>query len=238
MNRLLPCLFLLFAAPVLAAPAFDVASTGTSTGVNTVTSSHTLGGGCANSYAVVDVAWQLATPGTVSTVTYGATSLAQIIAQTDGNGDIRIEKWGVKNPPTGAQTVTATFSDTPNSATLTTRTYCGVDQTTPLGTPVSAVNSDATATVDVTSATDELVVDGVVTDATGDPIVVGADQNERSNFAQDSSNHTQGTSDEAGAATVTMSWTLNAAEYWAIVAVPLKPAVATTRRSIAPIIFQ
>jgi hypothetical protein len=35
-----------------------------------------------------------------------------------------------------------------------------------------------------------------------------------------------GVSDEAGAASVTMSWTLSETDYWAIVAVALKPTSA------------
>lgn len=241
-KRLIAFLFFLFVASKVwaAAPTFDAVSLGTANGSNTVTSSHTLGGGCTNSFAAVDVTWQHGSVGSVVTVTYGGTSLEFIVAQTLTDGERQIEKWGVKNPPTGAQTVTATLDASKNSLTLTTRTYCGVDQTTALGTPASAATFSAgPATVDVASATDDLVIDGVVVGGSADPITVGAGQTQRSNHAQDSTNHTQGTSDEAGAATTTMSWTLTVDDYWGIVAVALKPAAAGVTQQFAgqPITF-
>jgi len=217
--------FLLIPAVLYAAPSFDAVSTGNANGTNTVTSSHTLGGGCSNSYAVVDVAWQLASPtGSVSSVTYGATSLSFIAGEDRADTDGRVEKWGVVNPPTGAQTVTATLNGTKNSLTLTTRTYCGVHQSSSLGTPATASGSSGTATVDVTSASGELVIDGAIMNSDA-AATAGASQTERSNFVE-GTNHRQVTSDEAGATTTTMSWDFSV-NYWAIIGVALKPAVAS-----------
>lgn len=235
MKRIFPLLLFLFLpfAAWAAVPTFDAVSLGTAVGSATVTSSHTLGGLCTNPYAVANLTFRLDTIGSVSTVSYGATSMVLLTGRTSPSGDQRIEKWGVANPPSGAQTVTGTLNVAHNSLTLTTRTYCGVHQTTSTGTAVNAIQSDATATIDVSSATDELVIDGVLVSSIGDPIVVGAGQTQRSNHAQDGGNHTQGTSDEAGAATTTMSWTLNTEDYWAIVAVALKPV---TGGAAAPMI--
>jgi len=224
-----------------AALSFDAVSTGTAASSNTVSTTHTRGCGGTNTYAVVSVAWQLGTPGTVSSVSYGGTALALLRGQTIGGGDARVEMWGVKAPPGGAQTVTATMSSTPNSLTMTTRTYCGVDQTTSTGTAVSAANFLGTASVDATSAAGELVVDAVVLYGGGEPLTVGSGQTERSNFYEGACcppSHTHGTSEEAGAGTITMDWTQADSQYWAIVAVALKPAATATRRFSAPIVMQ
>jgi hypothetical protein len=108
-------------------------------------------------------------------------------------------------------------------------TYSGVDQTTPVGTAVTAQSAGVgttTATVNASSAASELVVDGMIT-RQGQTITAGANQTDRGNVT-DSANWVAGISEEAGAGTVTMSWTLGSDNLWAIVAVPLKPAAAPT----------
>ncbi len=59
---------------------------------------------------------------------------------------------------------------------------------------------------------------------------VGAGQTQRYNVAP--VGRGAGGSEEAGAATVTMSWGLSTADEWSIVAVPLKPAPTETSRAI------
>lgn len=218
--------FLCLCGEVFAVPAFDAVSTYTSASSGTVSGSHTVGGGCTNTFAVVTVASQ-GSQTAISALSYGATALTPLKNENLGDGNSRIELWGVKAPPTGAQTVSATLGATQNSNTMTVRTYCNVDQTTSIGTAVSTSGTGETASLNVGSGSNEVVVDGVMLMSVS-PLTVDGAQTQRSNFAQDVSNHTQGTSEKAGPGTVAMSWTWTGlgSNYWGQVGVSLKPSAA------------
>lgn len=207
-----------------AAIAFDSATTMSSNNSTTVTGSHTPVS-TTNGVALACVTWQRGTLGTLNSVTYGGNAMTLIAGATDGGGQRRAELWRYVGYASGASTVTGTFDATKNDARMTVMTYTGVDQVTPIGTAATATGGASPITVNVTSAAGELVVDCAEGGASADPITVGAGQTQRSNHG-DGTNHTQVTSEEAGAASVTMSWTLTASDYWAQVAVPLKPASA------------
>jgi uncharacterized repeat protein (TIGR01451 family) len=105
-------------------------------------------------------------------------------------------------------------------------TFSGVDQTTPLGTAANAIGASTTATVNVASAAGQLVFDTAsADDARG--FTVGAAQTSRWNFSAGgpADGITGAASTEAGAPSVTMSWTLGSSDDWAICAVPIRPAV-------------
>jgi len=101
----------------------------------------------------------------------------------------------------------------------------GVDQTTPFGTPNTATGSSSgPATVDISAATDDLVVDGY----SGYPEpTVGAGQTSRVKD-QITSDIWYGSSTEAGATTVTMSWTLSYSDAWTIGGVAFKKVQTAT----------
>jgi hypothetical protein len=216
---LLACL--LIACPAWAAPVFDATTeVPFDAGVSTLSGSHTRGGGCTNSVAIVDVAVSAVTLPTVTGVTYGGVAMTSVLTEISGSGEQRIHTWIFINPPSSSQTVTATLSGNA-LITMAIRTYCNVHQTTPTGTAVSASGSgDLTATVDVSSATGELVVDAVISSNT-DTLTVGAGQTEQDNIPG-ASGHVQAGSDEPGAGTVTMDWTIGGSQYWAMVGVALK----------------
>ena len=112
--------------------------------------------------------------------------------------------------------------------------YTGVNQTTPLGTAASNKGKSTTASVSVSSAAGELVVDAVGrrSDVTSNPISPGAGQTQRWNTHTGANSATNGAtggaSEKAGAATVPMSWTWSGSIEWAIAGVSLKPAPDTT----------
>ena len=221
-------------------PTPDTVSTGTASASTTVTSTHTKGGGCLNSYAVVAVAWQLSPPGTVSSVSYGASAMANLGGLDNLGGDKRLEFWGLANPPSGAQTVTATLGSSANALSITTRTYCGVHQSVSTGTLVSAADATLTASVNVTSASDETVLDAIYANASAGAVTVGGGQTEDSHFSDDGG-ATHATSTETpGSTTTTMSWSVTNEEYWIVMGVALKPApaAATTIILRRPIILE
>lgn len=108
----------------------------------------------------------------------------------------------------------------------------GVDQTTAVGTAASADGVSATASVDVSSAVNELVLDHVYAGVTTG--TVGAGQTQVFRQTSIGSFSYGGTSQEGGAGTVTMSWTHTSTE-WGIGAIPFKPAggaAAASRQSL------
>ncbi|MGI9067891.1 MAG: beta strand repeat-containing protein [Pyrinomonadaceae bacterium] len=191
--------------------------------VTTLTWSHTVGTG-SNRILIVGVS--IFGGGlTVSSVTYGGTALTRIGGQTDSGNKVRMEIWKLVAPASG----TASIVVTPSAATRVVGgavSFNNVDQTIPNGTFASASGSSTAPSVNVTSATGEVVIDTLV--ATGDAISasVGAGQTQRWNKTTGStSTEVLGAgSTEPGASTVTMSWTLGFSKKWAIGGVSLKPA--------------
>jgi hypothetical protein len=137
---------------------------------------------------------------------------------------------------TGAQTITVTFSGAPDVSTLALRSYCGVAQTSTLGTPATSTGGfDATnPTVSVTSSAGDMVIDAVMLfgDSTA-TLTVNGTQTQRANFFDNRDSFVQADSDKAAAAA--MSWTKNVNNTWAMVTVALKPtagAVTQPKRRV------
>ena len=203
---------------------------------NPVTFSHTVSGSDRlllvsvasrpnNTDAIVEV---------VTGITYAGQPLLFVGAEAQGTDNARIEIWQRVNPPLGPNTVAITFNDpfdvADEAAVAGAVSFTGVDQTTPLGTFVSAeccAAGSSDPTVVVSSAAGELVFDTVARKK--NPVTVGPGQSEQWNRCSDAgcSNVGGGASTETGAASVTMSWT-PANDRWAIGAVPIKPAPPPT----------
>ncbi len=220
----------LYAGAAWAAPTHDVTSnSGALSNVQNPTYDHTRGAVCDNPVAIIRVTSQDSTPGTLNSVTYGgaAASLAPSTTHKRAHAtDTTVSRsiWVYKNPPSGTSAVQPNFSEVMNSVIVSTSTYCGVDQTTSTGTGVEAEGASTAPSVNVSSASTELVVDIVAADTgTDTTLTVGASQTERANLNA-AGNHRHGGSEEAGAATTTMSWTLGALRYWGTTAVALLAA--------------
>ena len=178
--------------------------------------------GLTNLYGVVMVGLRTNT-GLITGVTFNGVSMASISSVNRNESTITNFMFGLAGPTTGNVVVSG---DTSLAAEVIVSIYTGVAQTSSTGTKAAATGTGTTPTVDVTSATDELVVDSVGWNAGGDG-TAGAGQTKRAEpVAGDGASMDIASSDEAGGATVTMSWTVNAGGGWAIVGIPLKPAVA------------
>ena len=153
----------------------------------------------------------------VATITYGGTPLTAL--GTESAGPPRIEMWRLLAPLVGTADVVVTFSGTPtDGAVVGVMSLTNVNQTTPFG-PFVSNAGNGTASVDVTSAEGELVIDVIAKDNAVAP-AVGSGQTERWNNAF--SNSAYGAlSTRPGAKTVTMAWW--SADDWAIGAVSVKP---------------
>lgn len=168
-------------------------------------------------------------------VTYAGAAMTKIgeIAY-DGvqSGSKAVSVWEKKNPASGANTVAVTFTSGSGYYVIGAVSISGVNLTTPTGTVATNSGTNATATVNASSASNELVVDftsigPAVTATDVSAIAAGAGQTEQVDFATgDGSVHCRGgVSTEAGATTTTMSWaiTTGGLSNWKIIAVPVKP---------------
>lgn len=179
-------------------------------------------------------------PGSVA-FTYGGEALTQIAGWARNPTSACVAGlWLLLGPTTGANDLVCTWAGTSGGAKLITfvcQDFSGVHQSSAIGTAATATGTDNTATVNVSSAEGEMVVDAIsATNASGAPPTTapGADQTENTTGPGRSAESNLGNegslSYEAGAATVTMSWTISDVtnERWAIAAVPLKPAATAS----------
>jgi prepilin-type N-terminal cleavage/methylation domain-containing protein len=199
----------------------DAVSSGTTSGGSSITISHTTGSG-SDRLMLVGVSMNNDGYETVTGVTYNGTALT-LVGSEATTDDARVEIWRLVAPSTGTHNVVITFSAALlQEAHAGVMTFAGVDQTTPLGTFVSA-NHDAStpATVDIPSASGELVFGVVASEY--EALTASSGQDERWNLSVSSTYGAGGTA--AGAApTVTMSWNLDAAQHWAMGGVSIKPS--------------
>jgi uncharacterized repeat protein (TIGR01451 family) len=175
---------------------------------------------------------------TVTGVTFNGTPLVQLGTRNDTANDHRVEMWYLLNPPAAAHTVSVTFSNPGGSifnptqigAAVGAIALSDVDQTTPLGSFVSAQGgTSGGSTINVPSGTGQVVVDTLAIDGRRTP-TAGAGQTRRWGLNSGNGNGTDVYgfgSTEAGTSTVTMSETFSGTSGWAMGAVSVMPIVPT-----------
>lgn len=177
-----------------------------------------------NNYAIVAVGLRTNT-GDITGVTFNGVSMTELGVVNRAASTMTVWIFGLANPTSGDVVITG---DTSLAAEVTVSHYQGVVQTGSTGTPASADGASDTPSVAVTSATGELVVDAVGWNAGGDG-TAGASQTKRAEgVVGNGISMDVATSDEAGAASVTMSWTVASGGAWVIIGVPLKPTSANS----------
>lgn len=170
----------------------------------------------------------------VTSVTYAGQSLSLVARRRNGStgtGNITLtELWRLVNPPTGSGTVAVTLNGSSLGWVAGATTFTGVDQTTPLGTVAVASGSTGTPTVNVASASNELVFDVMAREWPG-TATPGTNQTEL--WEQSDADDVLGAaSTKAGAASVTMAWSTNNNTYpWSQIAVPIKATSSSTSSS-------
>lgn len=164
----------------------------------------------------------------VSGITYNGAALTKMTGATSGSQggfSSHTEIWGSDGLtlPSGAQTVQITFAATGSYCQAGAISVTGSNTTTCFSNAAVADNpSSTTPSVTVTSATGELVVD-ITSNSAGLIPTVGAGQTSRFTY-NPAGLFAGGSSTEAGAASVTMSWTLSGAQSWTISAASFKAA--------------
>lgn len=192
--------------------AFNAATSTSNGGVTSLSQNHTAAGSdrciiigvyAEGGVSITSIAYGAQTPTLVGSHSGGSSHLYRLVA-----------------PNTGAQSVSVNFSGSSARCAMGILSYTGVDQTTPVGSLVEGTTSTDTVSVDATSAIGQLVVDFAI--FAGATIVVGPDQTARIDLDDFSGTfRSLGMSEQAGASTVTMSWTTGATTDGSILAVPL-----------------
>lgn len=171
---------------------------------------------------ICDAGGTLATP-TVDGSTTGVTRIATDNAA--GPGSLQLDWYYLVNPTAGARTLAITCAGA-SFVSIFGRSWTGVDQTTPFGTPVTdGADNPGPATVGVPTSVGDIVADLVGEDSGGGSrtISVGAGQTADASSTGNSTN--LGASREtATGATTTMSWTLSASSAWVIAAAIVNPS--------------
>jgi prepilin-type N-terminal cleavage/methylation domain-containing protein len=210
--------------------AVDNASSGTTASdtASSMTVSHTTGSG-SDRLMLVGISYNNDDYETVTGVTYNGTALTEVGTENNAD-DARVCIYSLVAPDTGTHNVVINFSDALNQGAIAgVVTFTGVDQSTPLGTFVSAQEDDSTpATVNIPSDSGELVF-GVASAEYEAFTAATSGQNEhwRRSISGADTNGAGGT--DAGASpTVPMSWSLDPSyNHWAIGGVSIKPSGST-----------
>lgn len=168
------------------------------------------------------------TAATVTAITYNGVSLGAARNDVANAAYVRTYQFAMANPAVGSNTLSVTLSATSTyHLVLGAVSATAVDQTTPVrvGSPATAQADNASPTVNVSSATDDLVVDAItVTQSSGTGVAPAAGAGQTQRYTQTAAYSGVGGSTEPGAATVTMSWTTTGigAPEWAIAALSLQ----------------
>ena len=202
----------------------------TANGVSTKTWSHTVPSGN-NRILIVGLSLRDKSR-TVTSITYGGTALTKI-----GSSNVRmgVELWRLVAPTVGTANIVANWSGSSDMVGWS-GSFTNVNQTSPTGSIYKNNGSSTTPSVTVVSAVGDLVIDTLSTKGDANSTSLGAGQTLICSGALGTggSDGRGASSSEAGAASVTMSWTLGSSKDWEIAAVALKAAapaqadVATT----------
>ena len=146
---------------------FDAKARGTLYSGTTIALAHTVTG--ANPLLVVSVQARGATLGSFTNISYAGNNLTRIGRHLHSvDTGIAAEMWYLKAPPTGLGTTNGTASDT-DQFRITSSSYAGVDQTTPLNASGSQEGNSQIGTVVITPTEGSCVIVDSHVHETGDP---------------------------------------------------------------------
>jgi hypothetical protein len=207
-------------------PVFDAvgptSAGAATTGSTSLTWNHT----CAGTNRLLTVAVAVgANPDTAltTTATYNGVAMTSVgRVQSNGVSEGYVQMFRLVAPATGTNTVAVTVSGgTPNALTGGSVSFTSVNQTTPLGTPATATGSVGGPTVALSgTTTGNLVVDAA---CVGSGISTSGQTLRWSRNTNTNTAAGNGASSTAAAGgTVTMSYSINSADFWGILAVEVR----------------
>jgi hypothetical protein len=185
--------------------AFDAATSKDGGFVSSTTVSHTTTG--INRLLTVVVHVGQNDTATVTALTYGGVALTQAKRQTL-TGKCITELWSLANPPSGANTVSATLS-TNVSLGLSCISLTGVDQVKPIGnTNGAGASATSVSTTVVPTHAASYIVTGLTNSLSNDPMTATS-HTERLDFAFDTTHEAAaGTTATASMAAVSVGWSV------------------------------
>lgn len=197
---------------------FDNKVTNTGSGVTTLSTTH-VAAAITDRYGIVKLSLGFALAPTGMTVTWGGTSMTLIDKDETAVGGVYI--YGLYNPPSGSQTVTASWTNSAN-VNMVSESYWGVNKTTSVSAAVKANASSTAPSTTISSGIGQMVTDVVeYVFVASDTITPTAPQ-----IATENSNITLiggAASFQNGAASVTSAWTINNSRAWIAMVVSLLP---------------
>jgi hypothetical protein len=207
------------------ATTFDAASSGNyggpSAGTTSGTQAHTVTATGGNRLLVATVQIRGATA--VSAVTYNGVALT-LLTRNTGSTVVRTEIWYLVAPATGTHNVVLTMPSA-EIFDIVASSWTNVDPVTPFGTPAGATSTSTAPSVVVTGgAANGAIVDSLAFQASAtNTSTPGAGQTSIGTNVTGltTANVAAASSREAGASSVTMSYTLSVSRVWAITAVPV-----------------
>lgn len=197
--------------------AFSAAST------NTLSWPHTCSG--SDRFLVASAAWwNVEGARTVSSVTYNSVGLTAVpsssITSTDQGKSVQL--WSLIAPATGANNVVITLSGNDDLIVGGAVSFTGADQSSPLGTAVTAKADDTTPQLTLSSAADEIVVGSVSFVSLTAADFSTSDTEAWEQF--DATTNGNAGAYSTGAATVTLDWSGDTGSFdFAGSGVPVKP---------------
>jgi hypothetical protein len=217
------------------AAAFDTASnSGTFASVSSVSWTHTPTPGLVNPVAIVSVAHANGA-GNATTVTYDGVSMVSI-----GQAPAQQGTWGsgasgyaemfqlTGIPTASGRTVVVNFSVPQNAGECGCQTYGGVNQATPVGTPVSASIGSSGAVVAHTNNHGSVVAGNMVVDNIAIDSGHGGSEanNQTLRFGANSSGYWSSSQDTTSSGSVDMTWSWGSSSFYAHISVELLAAAA------------
>lgn len=199
--------------------AIDAVSSAGGAGLGPFTWSHANAG----TLMLMNVSWYrtLSTPNQYLFNSIAFTAVpGSLIQDTDFNS----QWYYLINPAIGTLTASASFGTTSTyEASFTLYSFTGGELTIPYGDVDVATGTGTTPSVVLSSAADEMVLDGGIIVHNG-TLSVGAGQTSRLNTIGTNGFNKYFSSNETGAASTTMDWTNGTSQLWVTSAVAVKPA--------------
>lgn len=196
------------------------------------TASRSVGGGTNRALVIVVSIIDFSESTTITGIVFNAASPQNFALVGRGNHSeipfMRSEMWELANPANEA--ATCTISLTPGTEeidiTYSLTEWINADQTTPVTNFTTAEGESTSASLTVTTAAGEVVIDMVQnTPAAGAP-TVGADQTQQMNLAAPNSGYFQASSIQDGGDGGVMEWAIGASARWSIIGASVKEAAA------------
>lgn len=174
---------------------------------------------------------------TVSSVTYGGTAMTRI-SRNPSTQEVVTELWSLVAPATGTANVVVNMTNFASGDALhvAATTFTGVNQTTPLGTLVTAVGTTTPTTITAGGVTGDLIFATAAIDDSRTATPTGATAtalwNANSGGTGDGV-RSVGSTRAGDGSSAAFAWTLSAADAWTAIAIPIKQATAGTSSSLS-----